>query len=372
MSAPSLRCGDCGRAPSSAAAWRCACGGAFDVVADATDLSVLTIPRGVRGMWRFRAAMRLPSGASPVSLGEGDTPMVPWRRSRFGDRRWLKVESASPTGSFKDRGAAVLASTAIATGARRIVCDSSGNMAASVSAYAAAVGLSCEVFVPAGTSPAKVAQARAYGAHIVEVEGDRDRVADEAQRAVGDAFYASHYWNPFFLEGTKTVAYEIVEALGGAVPDHVIVPVGHGTLWLGLLHGFDELRAAGRTDGIPRLHAIQAMACAPIVAAADGAPVRPPAIGKSRAEGIRVATPPRLAAIVAGLVRTGGRALAVDEAAITAAQAESARAGIWMEPTAAVALAGLHALEAWDLVAPDDVIVTVVTGHGLKSPGTTA
>ena len=335
----------------------------------AVDLSGVAGEAPNRGMWRFREAMRIPHGAAPVSLGEGDTPLLPWRRASFGDRRWLKVESASPTGSFKDRGAAVLASTAVATGARRIVCDSSGNMAASISAYAAVVGLPCDVYVPAATSPAKLAQARAYGASVIQVAGDRDRVAADAQRAVGDAFYASHYWNPYFLEGTKTVAYEIAEALGGELPDHVVLPVGHGTLWLGLLRGFDELHAAGIGRAIPRLHAVQSTACAPIAAAAQGiGATDPPTAGTTVAEGIRVAHPPRLRSILAGLRRSGGRAVTVRDDAIAAARDEAARAGIWLEPTAAVAIAGERDLAASGTIAPDDVVIVVVTGHGLKSP----
>jgi len=334
-------------------------------------------------MWRYSGAMRLPSDVSPVSLGEGDTPLVPWQPAPPAGARWLKVESASPTGSFKDRGAAVLAAVARALGVSRIVCDSSGNMAASISAYAAAAGLACEVFVPAGTSPAKLAQARAYGATITEVAGDRELVALTAQRALDDAFYGSHYWNPFFLEGTKTVAYEIVEALGGSVPDHVVVPVGHGTLWLGLLLGFEELAAAGITSALPRLHAVQAYGYAPIATAirTDGASHdseypsesadEPPPVA-TLAEGIRITAPPRLSAIVAGLRRTDGCAVIVDDPSIEAARTMCARSGVWVEPTAAVAVAGEARLRALGVIGHEDTVVVTVTGHGLKSPGAQA
>ncbi len=260
-----------------------------------------------------------------------------------------------------------------AGGVREVVEDSSGNAGASMAAYAARAGLRARVFVPETASPAKLGQIRAYGAEIVVVPGPRSAATDAAVAAVeaSDAVYASHLWQPAFLAGTSTFAYELWEQRGGDVPDVVVLPLGGGTLLLGAHRGFARLRDAGLIDRVPRLVGVQAAACRPLAeafdfGAPDAAPMEP---GPSVAEGIRIARPPRSPEILAAVRETGGRIVAVSEEAIGAALRELLARGLYVEPTSAVALAGYRLLEADRWVAPDASVVIALTGHGLKTPG---
>jgi threonine synthase len=284
--------------------------------------------------------------------------------SRDGRLRF-KIESANPTGSFKDRGAAVLVTAAQAMGARQLVEDSSGNAGAAIAAYAARAGVSATIYVPEGASPGKLAQIVAYGAHVVRVPGTREAVAAAAHAAPGR--YASHCWDPLFFHGTKTIAYELWESLGGRVPDHVITPVGHGTMLLGLWLGFRELVLAGATSCSPRLLAVQSAACAPLAGPALG---RKGGAGETVAEGIRVRQPVRPDEIHRAVAESHGCFLVVEDSEILAARARLAREGFFVEPTAAVAPAAAWRLVDERVFAPSEIVVVPLTGHGLKVPPT--
>jgi threonine synthase len=307
------------------------------------------------GIWRYREA--LPVSGSPVTLGEGMTPLVPARDGGL----LFKVESANPTGSFKDRGAAVLLTALAAAGVREAVEDSSGNAGAAIAAYSARAGLAASIYVPEATSVAKVAQIEAYGARVFRVAGTRDDVARAAQSAPGT--YASHCWSPAFFHGTKTLAYELWEQLGGRAPDWVVAPVGHGTLLLGLALGFRELCEAGAIARGPRLVAVQAAACAPLAGAALGLPE---GAGQTLAEGIRIWRPVRAPEIRAAVEECDGRWMVVPEPEIRAAWRRLGREGLFVEPTAAVAPAAAWRLLADGGLAPDATVVVPLTGHGLK------
>jgi len=204
--------------------------------------------------------------ANIVSLGEGFTPLI--ETDIYGMEILCKLEFLAPTGSFKDRGATVLVSKLKEMGVKRVVEDSSGNAGASLAAYCARAGIEAEIYVPAHASPAKLAQIAVFGAKLVKVDGPRENAASAAQEAASEAlslgYYASHYYNPFSIEGLKTFAYEVCEQLGWRAPDNVIFPVGHGTLLLGAYRGFKDLQAAGIIAHLPRLLAVQARSCAPI------------------------------------------------------------------------------------------------------------
>lgn len=403
--AVTLACRACGRPARSPNAWRCDCGEPFRLLT-------------------AEEAERVPLAHLPMpDLGQGGTPLV---RSPAHDAGgvYLKLEGANPSGSFKDRGMAVLVGLAVASGAPEVVCDSSGNAAAAVAAFAAAASLRCRVFVPEGTSETKVRQVSAYGAQLVRVPGDREAAARATQEAAGrtlhatereravaesarptsggrrsredGAFYASHYWHPYFALGTRTFALEVVEQLGGTLPDHVVFPVGHGSLYLGAVAGF---LATARRLGVPapRCHAVQSEAVRPIVDAvvrgnasaasptgclpppesSSGAPevpsqassLRPEAPGSGAwtlAEGIRISRPLRLGEIVAALRATRGEALAVSEDEIAREWRRAARCGVLMEPTSAVAFAGYERLRREGVVAEGETVVLPVTGNGLK------
>jgi threonine synthase len=292
-------------------------------------------------MWRYRAV--LPGGSSweRVSLGEGLTPLVSIRPGL-----WGKLEYVSPTGSFKDRGAAVLMSVAAGMGVERVVVDSSGNAGRAVAAYAARAAIPAEVYVPGSTAAAKVAAIGAFGASVVVVPGDRAAAATRAQAAVAasGAWYASHVYRPEFVHGVKTLAFELCEQLGGP-PGTVVVPAGNGTLVVGLWLGFRELAA-----GLPRIVAVQAERCAPLAGLAPGGP--------TAASGIAVAAPPRQTEVRAAVLATGGSVVTVPEEALEPAGADLARRGLPVEPTAAAAWAALPALGA----SPEPVVV-VLTGR---------
>jgi threonine synthase len=296
---------------------------------------------------------------TPVTLGEGGTPLVPARDGRL----HFKVESANPTGSFKDRGAAVLLTDIGARGARALVEDSSGNAGAAIAAYAARAGLEATIYVPEAASPGKLDQVAAYGARLVRVPGSREAVAAAAHAAPGR--YASHCWDPLFFHGTKTIAYELWEALGGRAPDQVVTPVGHGTMLLGLWLGFRELVESGVIPRAPRLLAVQSSACAPLAGPALG---RGAGAGDTVAEGIRVRQPVRPDEIRRAVDESGGRFLVVEDAEIRAARARLAREGLFVEPTAAAAPAAAWRLIDESAFAPSEMVVVPLTGHGLKTP----
>jgi threonine synthase len=317
-----------------------------------------------RGVWRYRHSLPLPAEAQPVTLGEGDTPLVP---VEVGGRTvHFKLELGQPSGSFKDRGMAVMFTALRAAGVTEAIEDSSGNAGASFAAYAARAGLRARVFVPEAAAGPKRAQIAAYGAEIVAVPGPRSKAAEAALAAVAaGAHYGSHVYNPIGLAGNATAAYELWEQLGHA-PGTVVLPVGHGTLFIGLHRGFKALLAAGLIERLPRLVGVQALACAPIWAvrrygreglalAAEGATV---------AEGIRVIRPMRGDTVLAAVTESGGELVAVDEAAIQAGHNALARLGLYVEQTSAVvweALAGITGPDAGDVVA-------ILTGSGLKTP----
>ena len=359
-----LRCSRCGRTyPLDAHRWRCHCGGAFDLEGG-PRFSADLIERGEPTLWRYRAMLPIEDEGNIVSLGEGLTPLV--ETEVYGAKILCKLEFLAPTGSFKDRGAAVLVSKLKEMGVERVVEDSSGNAGASLAAYCARAGIEAQIYVPAHASPAKLAQIAVYGANLVTVEGPREEAARAVQEAAaeGRGYYASHYWSPFVIEGLKTVAYELWEQLGGRAPHNLVLPAGHGTLLLGAYRGFKDLLAAGLIEELPRLFPVQARACAPLHEAYrrgldDVAPVEE---GRTVAEGIRIARPVRGRQVLAAVRETDGRVLAVDDGEALEARDELARRGLYVEPTSAVAIAALREL------APDPAQITVVplTGSGLK------
>ena len=315
-----------------------------------------------RSLWRYRAAFPF-AVDRPITMGEGCTPLI--ARTLYGGAALLKCEWFMPTGSFKDRGASVMLSLLRAQGVQSVLEDSSGNGGAAVAAYAAAGGMTATIMAPASTSPAKTVQMRAHGATVELVPGTRQDTAEAAMRHGGAAFYASHNWHPFFLHGTKTLAYELWEDLGFRAPDHVVIPCGAGSNVLGCEIGFSELLRAGQIDRMPRLWAAQPEHCGPIAAAVLGRPageVRP-----TMAEGTAIAAPIRLLEVVDALQASGGGGVLIAETEIAEAMLGLARIGIYVEPTCAQAAAAYSKLLAAGSIGPEDVTVLVLTGTGLKA-----
>ncbi len=347
--------------------WLCPnCGGLFEI-GDPPRFDPSQINTADASLWRYRAMIPLPAGAQPVTMGEGFTPLVETQLN--GLRFFSKLDYLNPSGSFKDRGTTVIVSALKAFGVTHAMDDSSGNAAASLSAYAARAGIAAKIFVPAHASGAKLVQIEVYGAHLNRVEGPRENAAQAVQDAArrGDAYYASHYYNPFVLAGMKTTAWEIWEQLGRRAPDAVFAPVGHGSNFIGIARGFQDLLSAGLIAEMPRLFAAQAEIVAPLARAVeqglDDAPKVAPA--QTIAEGIAITKPVRGKEILRAVKETRGGVIAVSEAAIADARNELARAGLYVEPTSATAIAALR--QARGQFREDETVVVTLTGSGLKS-----
>lgn len=344
--------------------WGCDCGSHLDLT-PGPGLSPGDVDTRQRSLWRYARA--LAHDAPALTLGEGWTPLIEaaWR-----DRRTLfKLEFVSPSGSFKDRGAAVLLAYLRHHGIASVMEDSSGNGGAALATYAAAAGMACTILAPRTTSPSKIVQIAAGGARVTLVPGTRQAVAEAALREARTTFYASHNRQPFFLEGTKTIGYEIWEQCGFGVPDAIVTPLGGGSALLGCALAFEELRARGEVARLPRIYGVQAARCAPIDATfrAGGHDLVPTPAGPTMAEGIAITHPVHLREVLQALRESGGRTVTVDEDAIVRALGELARLGFFVEPTSAAGAAGLTRLIADGAIAPGDRVVLLLTGSGLKA-----
>ena len=359
------------RFPLSSLDWRCSCGGLLELDAwPAFDPTLINADQ--RNQWRYRRLLPLDPSWEPVTLGEGGTPLldVEWQ----GRPVLFKMESMCPTGSFKDRGASILVTALRGIGVKRVVEDSSGNAGASLAAYTARAGMECEICVPNTITGPKLAQMDFHGAEVIEIKGRREYAALAAWAASAHgALYASHVFNPFFLAGIETLAYELWEQLGRRAPAAVVLPVGNGTLLLGVHHGFERLRNAGLIERQPRLIAVQAEACQPLFQAFhDGHDnVEQASMAPTAASGIAICKPVRGVQILSAIRASGGTVLAVSEVEIKETRHELARQGFYVEDTAAVAVAALTQLPHKEAVAAaSDGTVVLLTGHGLKiDPG---
>ncbi|MBA3234638.1 MAG: threonine synthase [Chloroflexi bacterium] len=318
------------------------------------------------GLWRYAAWLPV---ERPVVLGEVMTPLVTAPETNTGGNVSLKLEYLLPTGSFKDRGMAVLVSWLRQLDIRRVVNDSSGNAGASLAGYSARAGIECEVYAPQGNSSAKLAQIEAYGGTLVRVRGSRSAAQEAARRAAEQDVYATHMFHPFFLAGTETFAFELWEQTDGETPEAIVFPLGGGSLLLGAANGFRRLVDAGLTGRVPRLVGVQADLCPPLADAFESGardPVRG-GRGGSIAEGIMIQEPPRGRQVLEAVRATGGSITAVDDAAIEAARVTLGRAGFSVEPTSATAYAGLRKLRKLGIIRADERVVVALTGSGLKS-----
>ncbi|MFB6217740.1 MAG: pyridoxal-phosphate dependent enzyme [Halobacteriaceae archaeon] len=345
-----LECRACGR--SYADRWRCECGHALDF-ADPPGPGEGAPPSELdrdAGLWAF--AEWLPVERR-VTLGEGWTPLV----GEFGAE--LKLEYVFPSGSFKDRGATTTLSRAADLGVERVV----GNAGAAIAQYAARAGIDARVYVPADAKAGKLRAIERAGADIVGVDGDRTAVTEACHEAVeaGEGWYASHAYNPAFYAGTATVAYEVAAQRGWNAPESVVLPLGHGTLFLGAYRGFRRLRDAGITDRLPRMLGVQAAGTAPVAAALGN----DAAGANDRADGIQVREPARRDQILAAIEDSGGDAIAVGSGATDGALDRLHGAGFYVEPTCATALAGLERYRERGVAGEEAVVA--LTGSGLKS-----
>jgi threonine synthase len=318
---------------------------------------------------RYRDLLARDGEAFPLTLGEGGTPLIHARRlgSEFGLRRlYLKFEGTNPTGSFKDRGMVLAVNRAAHGAARAVICASTGNTSASAAAYAAAAGIPCYVVLPAGkVARGKLAQALAAGARLIMVDGNFD-AALQAVRRLGDEGIAAvvNSINPDRLEGQQTLAFEIVDALGGA-PDAVALPVGNAGNITAAWRGFRRYAEAGRlgSSSLPRMFGFQAEGAAPIV---RGEPVESP---ETVATAIRIGNPASWRGAEAARDESGGLIASVSDDEILEAQLAVARLeGVFCEPASAAGVAGVRQLAAEGVIGREETVTCILTGHGLKDP----
>ncbi len=314
----------------------------------------------------YRARLPVPAGVPVVSLGEGGTPLLPASvlSELTGCSVYLKVEGGNPTGSFKDRGMTVAVTLAAARGARTVICASTGNTSASAAAYAARAGLGCVVLVPQGSiALGKLAQALAHGAQLLQVDGNFDDCLELVRKLAADYPVALvNSINPDRLQGQKTAAFEIVDALGDA-PDVHCLPVGNAgnisAYWL----GYTEYLADGQATKTPRMLGYQAAGAAPLV---TGRPVPDPV---TVATAIRIGSPASWQLAEDARDSSGGLIDSVsDEQILAAYHLLAQREGVFGEPASAAGVAGLLQARANGQVAPGSVVVCTITGHGLKDP----
>jgi len=317
----------------------------------------------------YRERMPVPAAWPVVTLREGGTPLLPapYLSELTGCRVLLKIEGANPTGSFKDRGMAVAVTTALAAGRRAVLCASTGNTSASAAAYAARAGLACAVLVPRGKiALGKLAQAVMHGARILTIDGNFDDCLELARKTASEhpAVALVNSVNPARLEGQKSAAFEVCDALGRA-PDVHCLPVGNAGNITAYWRGYREYATDGVVPGTPRMFGFQAAGAAPLV---HGAPVAKP---ETVATAIRIGSPASWAGAVAARDESDGLIDAVtDEQILAAYRLLAARDGVFVEPASAAAAAGLLQVAEDGRLPRGALVVCTVTGHGLKDPDT--
>ncbi len=361
--------------------WQCKkCGSSLNVVYDYTklerEIGKEIIRKRPTNLWRFKEFLPLKKDAHLVSLGEGWTPIVSssFYGKKLGVNLLFKLEFLNPTGSFKDRGTAVMVSKIKQLDVKKIADDSSGNAGSSLACYGAKEGIDCTIYTPGHAASGKLHQIQMYGAKLRTVPGFRHEVTQKIKEDCGgdkELYYASHNLNPFFLEGTKTLALETAEQLNWQVPDHILFPVGGGALIIGSFKGFKELYKLGWVKKIPKLHGVQSEACPPIVKSfeSDSDQVPEVEISETVAEGIHIKKPERSKEILESIRESEGSAVAVAEDDILKYYREIAqKEGIFCEPTSAVSLAGLDKLLKRGIIKEDEMVLLPITGFGLKDP----
>ncbi len=345
------------------------------------ELGSLTIARTsfesrVKSIWRYSELLPILDKSHCIELGVGLTPLV--RASNLGNsigssKLYLKNDTLNPTLSFKDRPAEVAVSKALEFGDRVVSCVSTGNLAAAVAAHAAKARLEAYVLAPFDIEPEKISQILAYGAKVISVSGtydDANRLATLASYELG--------WNvvnvtsrPYYVEGSKTIAFELCEQFDWNPPDNVIIPVASGALLRAIHRGFEQFRDLDLIDKVPRLFGAQAEGCSPIAAAyKEGvSTLKPVEAPKTIAKSIAIGDPADGRYVLETVRQTSGSVEAVSDSEILAAIVELGRSeGVFVEPAGGVAVAAARKLIHEGIIHRDDTTVCCITGNGLKTP----
>lgn len=340
----------------------CDCGGLWNLDFKPPHFERNLLDETQWNIFRYRRFMPLLDDSwKQVTLGEGLSPLV-----RLNQHLLIKMDYFMPTLSFKDRGAAVLMAHAASLGVKQVIQDSSGNAGNSVAAYSAKANIKSDIFVPQGTSDKKIKMIQAHGAHINIIPGSRDQTADTARQKVKEKniFYASHVYNPYFYEGTKTYIYEVFEELG-YIPEYLFLPVGNGTLFLGVVKGLEHLLNSGLIEDFPQIVGIQTETISPIYNTFYSKETKPSSETNTLAEGIAIGEPMRAKEIINYSQKHKIHFIKAPEDKILEGQKYLAQKGIFVEKTTAVSLAGY-----WKYVEkhgkPSEALLPM-TGAGLKS-----
>ncbi len=347
---------------------RCSnCGSALDAEYDYNSIQKVILRddfmRDKPAHWKYWAFMPVKDLSKIITMGEGGTPLLENRRLWKKGRLLIKYEASNPTGSFKDRGSSLEITKALEFSKQKVALASTGNMGASVAAYAAYAGLECTVFIPDIVGKEKLTQIKAYGAKIIMVDGDYSFAMKEAEDFVvsnPDSFLTGDY--PWRSEGTKTLGFEIADQLYWRIPDCVVVPVGNGTLIWSVFEAFRELVLVGITDRIPRIIGVQVENCDPVVHAWENElgeiiPVKDP---QTLATAIACGDPIDGIAALNAIRESCGEAVRVSDKEALSARDILASNGIFVEPSGAVSYAGVMKKKL------EGTVVAVATGHGMK------
>lgn len=372
-----LRCRVCGKTqdvtPTHVCSW---CLGPLEVVCDGTSPSRERIEAGPPSVWRYADLLPVLTPQSlPDDLGAGFTPLVraPQLAARLGvGELWLKDDTRNPSGSFKDRVVSVALAAARSFGMDTLACASTGNLANAVAAHGAKAGMSTYVFIPEDLEQAKIVTSAVYGATLVAVRGNYDQVNRLCAEVADERGWAFVNVNlrPFYAEGSKTLGFEVAEQLGWELPDHVVVPVASGSQLVKVGKAFDELVAHGLvTDHPVRISGAQAAGCNPVAAAFKAGsdtirPVKPKTVARSLAIG-----DPADGHWAVRTVRKSGGALedVTDDEIIDGMQLLAATEGLFAETAGGVTVATLAKLARQGIIGPDERVVALITGHGLKT-----
>lgn len=341
-------CNECGKKYSPYEfPYICECGGMLDLEDYDKSLFPEDILKEEWSLFRYLKALPFKDDLNTykdVSMGEGLTSIVPLDPKH--PDVLVKMDYMMPTLSFKDRGASILIAKAKEFGAKKVIQDSSGNAGNSIAAYAKRVGIDCDIYVPESTSPKKIKMIKSHGANVHIVPGSREDTAKAALKAVenGEGFYASHVYNPYFYEGTKTYVYEIYEQLKGNMVDTLIIPVGNGTLLLGAFYGLRDLKNLGLIKTMPRIIGVQADRCSPIYKAfKEGLDFVEETKNKgTMAEGIAIAAPKRGKQVLEAIRATNGDIIIAPEDKILSTQMDLAKKGFFVEITTAATFAAFN------------------------------
>lgn len=347
--------------------YKCDCGSPLNLKSDTSKK--FEYDTSINSLWRYRRNLPISSDSDLITLGEGMTPLVELTLMD-NPKHYVKLDYLCPTGSYKDRGASILLTHLNSLGVSEVVEDSSGNAGAAIAAYSARADIKCTIFCPKSTSKSKLRQISAYGAELKLVSGNRMATTEAVKQAAETIPYASHNWHPFFLEGMKTLAYEISEQLYDRVPKHIICPVGFGSIYLGLYIGYRELYQTGKIQSVPQLLGVQPTVCSPIYHAFHNRSTtisRMTQTGTTLAEGITSELPIRTQMLMDAINYTNGAFTTVHDSQIDEGMKILSGKGLYVEPTSAVVIKAYEKFKHEGIIGEDDLTVSILTGSGLKS-----